>query len=350
MQSAFVANRKIFVGGRYLEAYDNNNGGNFIPLEESFSQGVASITIPTTQIYPDDPENLLLVVTKDGVLYRYTFDYIQKRVYLDTVNFPQKIIYADVFRNGIIYISKSGQLSLLNNNTNTNVNIGDPNIRFKKFSTFNGDIAVIDSNGNLMMYISSYKDDLLGITSKSSIQLKYLTAGINFIDVDIKYDSLIAIDNHGAIYISGSEGENFSSKYVNNPNRKLTGLVKLGPTDIKFKSVSKGGEITAFIDFDNNLWTCCTTSLMGISRPGSNDISPLTMIMKNVASVSCGYDFIFAKDLNGQVYVFGDNLFNQLGLVSNNKTIQPVPILLEPINYATLLFNQDVLINYGQNF
>lgn len=356
MQSALVHNDVVYIGGQYKDIFERNvtgSGQQLIPLKSGTiddPHNIISITIPTTR--EDDTkgetrgERWLIVTTSNGSLHLYDFDYDNYTIDIKEYNKTSRqynfldMMYADIMGDKILCLTSRGHLFY--------TKIGDEkrlqNIILthgkmcSKFSTYNGDIVAINSDHDLMAYISSYKDEIIK-SSDESIVLDKLTRGIKFVDVNIKYGSLIAIDNEGYIYLSGHGTSDYYREYKNNKNRLLTNLIKVRTGDVKFRSVSKGAEITAFIDTKNNLWTCCTPSLMGISSV--SDEPPLSFVMENVDCVSCGYNFIFVKLLNGDIYVFGDNLHDQLGL-SENKTVQVTPRLLYKSNIRdnVILFNQ----------
>jgi alpha-tubulin suppressor-like RCC1 family protein len=149
----------------------------------------------------------------------------------------------------------------------------------------------------------------------------------NKVNIDFKIKSVSCGSNHTAFITTNDELYSFG----NNSSEQLCFKTHVQsiykPTrvniDFKIKSVSCGGNHTAFITNNHELYSFGNNSFgqLGlVKNSGINNISN-KVDLKSVYIVSCGYNHTACITTNHNLYTFGDNKYKQLGRISyNNNT------------------------------
>ena len=97
------------------------------------------------------------------------------------------------------------------------------------------------------------------------------------------------------------------------------------------KRVSCGGEHTAFLSFEGNLYTCGAGNQGQLGNGSTESLyAPKHIgVKEKLMEVSCGIAHTLALSTTNAIYAFGGNQFGQLGLGNKSASLVPIRIPLE---------------------
>ncbi|XP_066594728.1 secretion-regulating guanine nucleotide exchange factor-like [Prorops nasuta] len=136
-------------------------------------------------------------------------------------------------------------------------------------------------------------------------------------DIACGWSSSAAIKMYNELYIWGS---NIYKKLFTLPNEENICQPYVA-TQLDVKKAKMGVQHAAIVY--TNKESCL------INNSWSNQQSNGLKILKDVINVSCGERFTIFKDISGNVYGYGDNRYCQLGIGTNNQTVDCIQIPID---------------------
>jgi alpha-tubulin suppressor-like RCC1 family protein len=120
-------------------------------------------------------------------------------------------------------------------------------------------------------------------------------------------------------------GKNDYGQLASGDNKNILLPTKID--NFKVKCVSAGRNHTVLLDFNNNVWVCGENShgQLGLGDNIRRSI-PIKIPNFRAKSIVAGDDYTIALDFNDEVWTFGDNYRGQLGLGNKNSVSIPTKI------------------------
>lgn len=183
--------------------------------------------------------------------------------------------------------------------------------------------AVIDKSGNL--YLWGYNNfGQLGNGTRTNSSENLIKVLENVRSVSLGYDFSAAITENGDLYLWGAgyegqlgNGRNEIDNYSLVPIKILNNVL----------SVSLGGGHTAAVTKDGNLYVWGWNIYGQLGNGTYNSILNPTKLLNNVAMVECGSDYSAAITKDGNLYMWGRNQCGQLGNGTWDDQVYPTKIM-----------------------
>ncbi|CAH0473955.1 unnamed protein product [Peronospora belbahrii] len=208
--------------------------------------------------------------------------------------------------------------------------------------------AAIDENGKLFMWGSNEYGKLgLGESSEMEVLPREVEAfqGIKIVDVSCGDYYTVAVDADGKMYswgwggstMKGAGGLGHAGGKDEPTPRLLTTLVDQG---VPMSTVECGEFHTVALTKDGEIWAWGNGEYGRLGNGESDTCEvpePIEFFLKeNVVSIAVGRDFSFALTDKGELYSWGGNSHNQLGigggLAMDVYNIESIPVLVEAFN------------------
>ncbi|KAI9906373.1 hypothetical protein PsorP6_003373 [Peronosclerospora sorghi] len=208
--------------------------------------------------------------------------------------------------------------------------------------------AAIDENGKLFMWGSNEYSKLgLGVSSEMETLPREVEAlqGINVVDVSCGDYFTAAVDAEGKIYswgwggstMKGAGGLGHAGGKDEPTPRLLTTLVDQG---VPISTVECGEFHTVALSTDGEIWAWGNGEYGRLGNGESTTCEvpePIEFFSKdNIIAIAAGRDFSFALTDKGELYSWGGNSHNQLGigggLAMDVYNIESIPVLVEAFN------------------
>ncbi len=197
--------------------------------------------------------------------------------------------------------------------------------------------GAIKADGTLWMWgYNAYGQLATNTRIHRSSPVQTVTGGTNWQSVSCGYKNTGAIKTDGTLWVWGynSDGQLGTNDIVHrsSPVQTIAG-------GTNWKSVSCGGSHTGAIKTDGTLWMWGYNVYGNL---GTNDMvhrsSPVQTIAggTNWKSVSCGYNFTDTIKTDGTLWVWGDNTYGQLGTNDRVHRSSPVQTIAGGTNWKSI--------------
>ncbi len=220
----------------------------------------------------------------------------------DTTQIPNiKVVYREIFFEVLI--------------TPTQI----PNIKVKFVACGNAHTAIIDQEGNTLMFGNNDYGQLgLGDTKDRRTPTQIPNLKANLANCGGNHTAIIDLENNVLTFGGNGYGQLGLGDTTQIPNIKVVYREIITPTHIpntKAKLVSCGGAHTAIIDLENNVLTFGGNYCGSLGLGDTKDrLTPEKIPEVKAKFVNCGGVHTAIIDQNDNVLTFGGNQFGQLGL------------------------------------
>ena len=190
---------------------------------------------------------------------------------------------------------------------------------------------VLDENGDVYML-----DDFRNITPQK------IDALSNIDQIYCNYMNLYAKTASGEVYAWGNNDSGqlgIGNTTDQSAPVKINGLTNVQNIDIENGSIyaiTKTGDVYAWGDNDNGQ--------LGIGNKTNQNVPVKINGLSNVEDIYSGKDYAYAKTMAGDVYAWGNNRNGKLGI--GNNIDQNVPVKINGLKNIEKIFN----INYGSMY
>jgi alpha-tubulin suppressor-like RCC1 family protein len=215
---------------------------------------------------------------------------------------------------------------------------------WKQVSIGDGTTAAIKTDGTLWLWGVNNGGQLGDNTTVSkSSPVQTVSDGTNWKQVSCGGSHTAAIKTDGTLWLWGS---NSAGKLGDNSITDKSSPVQTVSGGTNWKQVSCGGDHTAAIKTDGTLWTwgLNTSRQLGDNTSPSKS-SPVQTVAggTNWKQVSCGGNNTAAIKTDGTLWVWGDNLYGQLGDNTITSRSSPVQTVSGGTNWKQVSFGNRVI-------
>ena len=261
------------------------------------------------------------------------------QIYCNYMNLYAKTASGEVYAWGN---NDSGQLGI-GNTTNQSVPVkinGLTNVQ--NIDIENGSIYAITKTGDVYAWGNNDSGQLgIGNTTNQSVPVK-INGLTNVQNIDIENGSIYAITKTGDVYAWGNN-DSGQLGIGNTTNQsvpvKINGLTNVQNIDIENGSIyaiTKTGDVYA--------WGDNIDGKLGIGNNTDQNVPVKINELSNVEDIYSGKDYAYAKTMAGDVYAWGNNRAGKLGI--GNNIDQNVPVKINGLKNIEKIFN----INYGSMY
>lgn len=273
--SAIIRNGKVFI-------LDGKKSKTFDELDTNFD-------VKTVKILDD---HIFLISTSDKL---FMVDRENKIIPI----FPEINIHDLCYEHDDLHIINTGGTLFYCGGVFGNTKMFEPLnplIRFKQIYRCFSQLMAIDVSGNLWCDFDTHERFFGKLRIPDPHQLLKLTQDIYFVTLSMRAYRIVAVDNHGSVYISFAH----------------QGIKRLDTKNIKFRYVASGRRHTSLIDTNNNLWMFEKDSLT------------FKFNRTNVDELACGAYYTLVKFENGDIALSKDRFsgYGELNVVPGLSNIQ----------------------------
>lgn len=352
------------------ENAEEENVQSAIPSPE-VNDEVDEAEVPETEIKPETEQPKEAEATPEVYINEYGAPFIEtiENTEAQIVNNDGDVLsVADISEEEIQPYETNGQVMLMNDSdveleSIIDVNIDINLIDHKTIVTGNDHVLMINSDGTVSAWGSNTYGQLGNGTNTSSIEPVVVQGLSDIIEVTAGDGYSLAMDKNGEVYSWGRNSWGMlgdgSTLNTNVPNKinSLSGLniVKvstsgyhclaltgngdvyswgtngngqLGLGDREYKlvptivqnlpssiDIAAAGFSSYAVDMTGSVWSWGNNNSCKLGFTYSGDIlSPNKTVIKDIESISTGYDHCLAIGEDGNIYSWGDNGFGQLGV------------------------------------
>ena len=206
----------------------------------------------------------------------------------------------------------------------------------------NGSIYAITKTGDVYAWGDNDNGQLgIGNTTNQSIPVK-INELTNVQNIDFENGSIYAITKTGDVYAWGSNRAGklgIGNNTDQNVPVKINGLTNIQNIDFENGSIyaiTKTGDVYA--------WGSNRAGKLGIGNNTDQNVPVKINELSNVEDIYSGKDYAYAKTTAGDVYAWGNNRAGKLGI--GNNIDQNVPVKINGLKNIEKIFN----INYGSMY
>ena len=261
------------------------------------------------------------------------------QIYCNYMNLYAKTASGEVYAWGN---NDSGQLGI-GNTTDQSAPVkinGLTNVQNIDFE--NGSIYAITKTGDVYAWGNNDSGQLgIGNTTNQSVPVK-INGLTNVQNIDIENGSIYAITKTGDVYAWGDNDNGqlgIGNKTNQNVPVKINGLTNIQNIDFENGSIyaiTKTGDAYA--------WGSNRAGKLGIGNNTDQNVPVKINELSNVEDIYSGKDYAYAKTMAGDVYAWGNNRAGKLGI--GNNIDQNVPVKINGLKNIEKIFN----INYGSMY
>ena len=205
-------------------------------------------------------------------------------------------------------------------------------IQWKDVSAGSGHIIAISSNGELYASGKNTNGQLGTGNFISFVNLQKIGSKSDWVSVKASADQSYAIDSQGDLYAWGYN--NFGQLGVGRNDVNINTPTKVSG-NMKWKKISSGEFHAIALTTTNELysWGRNSTGQLGIGTTNSNkNPNPIKIGTQTWSDIDCGNSFSGAINSAGELFVWGQNNFGQLGLGNSTTRPQPTKVNIGPVN------------------